>query len=228
MSQKPVCLIIGAGPGIGYSVARKWSSNGHQVVVVRRSEIAQDVLDRDISPGVVAVQADVTDQDRMKVAVDEVEAKYGRIQTLIYNAGYGVWKNYETCTVEEFEKCYSINATGLLVAAKIICPRMVQAGSGVVGITGATAALRGKPMTIGFAAANSAKRMMAQSLARDLGPKNVHVFYTIIDGLVKAGAEEGGKHMDPEDIADTYWRVAQQKRSAWTHEVDMRPFCENW
>ena len=106
--------------------------------------------------------------------------------------------------------------------------RMVAAGGGVVGITGATASLRGKPMTIGFAPAKAAQRMMAQSLARELGPKNVHVFYSIIDGLVRSGAEDGGKYMDPEDIADNYWRVATQNRSAWTHEIDMRPFSENW
>ena len=91
---------------------------------------------------------------------------------------------------------------------------MVLAGGGVVGITGATAALRGKPMTVGFAPAKAAQRMMAQSLARELGPKNVHVFYSIIDGLVRAGAEEGGKFMNPEDIADTYWQVATNQKPA--------------
>ena len=94
---------------------------------------------------------------------------------------------------------------------------------GVLAITGATASLRGKPFTAGFAPAKAGQRMLVQSLARELGPQNVHVFYTIVDG-----AEEDGKHMDPEDIAETYWRVAQQKRSAWTFEVDLRPFCENW
>ena len=105
---------------------------------------------------------------------------------------------------------------------------MVAAGGGVVGITGATASLRGKPMTFGFAPAKAAQRMMAQSLARELGPKNVHVFYSIIDGLVRSGAEEGGKYMNPQDIAANYWQVATQNRSAWTHEIDMRPFSETW
>ena len=178
--------------------------------------------------GIVAIQADATDQDRMKVVVDEVESKYGPVQTMIYNAGSWILKNYQEVTIKELENQFSVAVTGLLIAAKIVCPRMVEAGGGVVGITGATASLRGKPKTIGFAPAKAAQRIMAQSLARDLGPQNVHVFYTIIDGLVKVGAEEGGQHMDPEDIADTYWKVAQQKRSAWTHEVDLRPFCENW
>ena len=186
------------------------------------------MLARDCCPGVVALQADVTDEARMKAVVEEVETRFGRIQALVYNAGSGIFKRYEDLSVAELEKCFAINTSGLLIAAKLICPGMVAAGGGVVAVTGATASLRGKPFTTGFAPAKAAQRMLAQSLARDLGPKNVHVFYNIIDGGVRAGCEDGGKHMDPEDIAETYWQVAQQKRSAWSFEVDMRPFCENW
>jgi len=227
-TSKPVCLVIGGGPGIGYSVARKWTQEQHQVVIIKRSAVAQDVLDRDCCPGVVAIQADVTNQQQMETAVNNIIEKYGQIKTMIYNAGTWILKKYEELTVEELEGQFSTSVTGLLIASKIICPKMVAAGGGVVAVTGATASLRCKPMTVGFAPAKAAQRMFTQGLARDLGPKNVHVFYTIIDGLVRPGAEEGGKHMDPEDIADTYWRVASQKRSAWTFEVDMRPFCENW
>ena len=228
MSSKPVCLVVGGGPGIGYSVARKWAANGYQVVLTKRGALNQQELERDCCKGVVALQADVTDEKRMKEVVEEVESKYGPIQTLVYNAGSGVFKKYDSLTVAELERSFAINTSGLLIAAKLICPKMVAAGGGVLAITGATASLRGKPFTPGFASAKAAQRMLAQSLARDLGPQNVHVFYNIIDGGVRAGAEEGGKHMDPEDIAETYWRIAQQKRSAWSFEVDLRPFCENW
>ena len=228
MSGKPVCLVLGAGRGIGYSVARKWAKMGHQVIITRRSEVSQEDLERDVGAGVVAMQCDVTDKDQVEKTVDEVENKFGPIATVIYNAGNGVWKNYENVTVEEFETCMRINTVGLLITAQVVCPRMVGRGGGVVGVTGATASLRGKPFTSAFAPAKAAQRMLAQSLARDLGPKNVHVFYTIVDGLVKAGSEDGSKYMNPDHIADTYWDVASQKRSAWTFEVDMRPFCENW
>jgi len=220
--------VIGGGPGIGYSVARKWTKENHQVVIIRRSAVAQDVLDTECCPGVVAVQADVTDHKQMENAITDIIAKYGQIKTLIYNAGSWILKNYEELTVGELEAQFSQSVTGLLIASKIICPKMVETGGGVVGVTGATASLRGKPMTVGFAPAKAAQRIFTQGLARDVGPKNVHVFYSIIDGLVRPGAEEGGKHMDPEEIAENYWRVASQKRSAWTFEVDMRPFCENW
>ena len=198
------------------------------MVITRRAAVAEDVLARDVCPGVVALQADVTNEERMKAVVEEIQTRFGRIEALVYNAGSGVFKKYEDLSVAELEKSFAINTSGLLIAAKLVCPSMVAAGGGVVAVTGATASLRGKPFTAGFAPAKAAQRMLAQSLARDLGPKNVHVFYNIIDGGVRAGAEEGGKHMDPEDIAETYWRVAQQKRSAWSFEVDMRPFCENW
>ena len=228
MPGKPVCLVVGGGPGIGYSVARKWAANGYQVVITKRGPVAEDVLARDCAPGVLALQADVTDQERMTAVVKEIETRFGRISALIYNAGSGIFKKYEDLSVAELEKSFAINTSGLLIAAKLVCPSMVAAGSGVLAVTGATASLRGKPFTTGFAPAKAAQRMLAQSLARDLGPKNVHVFYNIIDGGVRPGAEDGGKHMDPEDIAETYWRVAQQKRSAWSFEVDLRPFCENW
>ena len=221
--SRPVCLVVGGGPGIGYSVARRWAERGYQVVITRRGAITQDQLDKECCKGVVALQADVTDEERMKAVVEEVEARFGVIQSLVYNAGSGVFKKYENLTVAELEKSFAINTSGLLIAAKLVCPKMVASGGGVLAITGATASLRGKPFTAGFAPAKAGQRMLAQSLARELGPQNVHVFYTIVDG-----AEEDGKHMDPEDIAETYWRVAQQKRSAWTFEVDLRPFCENW
>jgi len=187
-----------------------------------------DKVDKEVAAGVVAVACDVSNKEALTKVVDEVESKFGPINTLLYNAGNGVFKTYENLTVEEFEKCLSINTTGLLVAAQIICPRMVKRGAGVVGVTGATASLRGKPMTAAFAPAKAAQRMLTQSLARELMPKGVHVFYTIVDGMIKAGSEEGSKYMDPEHIAQTYWDVANQQKSCWSSEVDMRPFCENW
>lgn len=142
-----------------------------EVVVTRRGEVSQDVMDKECHPGVVAIAADVTDQVRMEAVVKEVEAKFGIIKTLIYNAGSGVFKKYDSLTVAELEKSFAINTSGLLIAAKLCAPRMIEAGGGVIGITGATAALRGKPFTAGFAPAKAAQRMMAQSLARDLGPQ---------------------------------------------------------
>ena len=130
MATKPVCLVLGAGSGLGYSIARKWVKMGHQVVITRRSDVTQEDMDKEVGAGVVAMKCDVTNKEQMAKMVDEVENKFGHISTLIYNAGNLVLKNYHTVTVAEFEKCMLINTTGLLIAAQIVCPRMVERGGG--------------------------------------------------------------------------------------------------
>jgi len=191
--------------------------------------MTQEEVTREVGDKAVAMKCDVTKEEDIKNVVSKVESQYGPVQTLIYNAGSGVFKTYDQLSLAEFDMCMATNTRGLLVAAQAICPGMVKRGSGVVAVTGATASLRGKPYTAGFATAKGAQRMLVQSLARDLGPKGVHVFLSIIDGQVAGGAYgEGDKKMDPEHIAETYWNVANQNKSSWSFEVDLRPFCENW
>merc|ERR1719278_1824414 len=173
-------------------------------------------------------QCDATDPNSVAEVVENVEKDLGNIHTLIYNAGNGVWKTYDKIQHNEFDMCMKTNLYGLLYFSQQICPKMAKRGEGFVAVTGATASLRGKPFTAGFASAKGAQRMLSQSLARDLGPKNVHVFYAIIDGGVRAGAAEGSKQMNPDHIAQAYWDTAQQRSSAWTAELDLRPFCESW
>ena len=133
MSSEPVCLILGAGSGIGYSLARKWVMEGHQVVITRRSALSKEETEKEFGPGVVAMQCDVSNKDEMVKMVDEVETKLGPVATMLYNAGNGVFKTYDNVTVEEFERCFKINTTGFLIASQIVCPRMVKRGGGVVG-----------------------------------------------------------------------------------------------
>ena len=174
------------------------------------------------------MQCDVTNQEQTKLMVEKVEKDFGAIETMLYNAGVGVWKKYNEVSLAEFDRCMDTNTKGLLISTQIICPKMVKRGRGVVGITGATASLRGKPFTAAFAAAKAAQRSLAQSIAKDLGPHNIHVFYAIIDGVARPDAVEGGKTMCPKDIAQNYWDISHQRKSAWSFEVDMRPFCEKW
>jgi len=219
-----VCVIFGAGEKIGYSLARKFAGNGYKVVVSRRSEIAAGELSK-LGSDVSSIPCDVTNQESVQSLVQKVEKDIGPIHTAIYNPGAFVFKTWETVSVEEFERSFNVNVKGLLLVSKAVCPGMVARGEGVLGITGATASLRGKPFTTAFASSKAAQRMLAQSLARDLGPKGVHVFYTIIDGQVRVD-EEG--YMQPDDIAETYWNISNQKKTAWTFEADMRPYGENW
>ena len=153
----------------------------------------------------------------------------GPIDCLIYNAGSGAWKNWDQLNVGEFEKSFSTNVSGLLVAAQQIVPPMIERGQGgAVLITGATASLRGKPFTSGFAPLKGAQRLFAQSLARDVGPKGVHVALFIIDGQVgKPGSNDNSK-LNPDHVADTYWHVFRQPSSCWSFETEVRPSVENW
>ena len=200
------------------------------------------------NPGTLAVAADVTNPASLTAALTTVEQKLGEIHTVVYNAGNGVWATYENVTHEKLEMSMKTNVHGLLTVAQHVGPKMTARGEGVIAVTGATAALRGKPITVkitifyyertlkfnpkvGFATAKAAQRMLTQSLARDLGPKGIHCFYSIIDGRI--GAESGdegenGSRLDPDGIADNYWYVAEQKRNNWTQELDCRPWVENW
>jgi len=219
-----VCVIFGAGQKMGYSLARQWAKNGYKVVVSRRSEISESDLS-ELGSSVTSIPCDVTKQEDITNLVGKVESSLGPIDTVIYNCGSFIFNTWDKISLQDFEFSFNVNTKGLLMVAKAVCPGMVTRGQGVVAITGATASLRGRPMASAFAPAKASQRMLAQSLARDLAPKGVHVFYTILDGQIRDN-EEG--YMKPGDIAETYWSIASQKKSAWTFEADMRPYTENW
>jgi len=183
------------------------------------------------NPGTLAVAADVTNPASLTAALTTVEQKLGEIHTVVYNAGLGVWATYENVTHEKSEMSMKTNVHGLLTVAQHVGPKMTARGEGVIAVTGATAALRGKPMTVGFATAKAAQRMLTQSLARDLGPKGIHCFYVIVDGGIgRQSGDQGqnGSRMDPDAIAADYWHVANQPKNNWTQELDCRPWVENW
>ena len=231
-NAQKVCVVFGYGPGIGAACARRWIKEGFKVAIVARNEDKLRSFEaKHGGPVIKGYPCDVTNRQQMEMTVAQVEADLGPIHTMIYNAGNGIWKTYEQLTEDEFETCLKINAKGLLIAAQLICPKMEQRGEGVVAVTGATAAWRGKPFTAAFAAAKAAQRSLSQSLARDLGPKNIHVFYVIVDGGVDKNEEAGNERpgsLDPNAIAETYWCLATQPKSCWTFEMDVRPNVEKW
>lgn len=226
--NKPVCVIIGIGPKNGRAFARRFAREGYAVALLSRSTDYSSGLADEL--GGLAYACDVTDPEMIKRAFARVREDLGDVEVLLYNAGSGMFGTFEEVPDEEFERGWRINVRGLLQSTREVVGPMRENGRGVIIVTGATASLRGKPVTAAFASAKAAQRSLAQSFARQLGPEGIHVALVIVDGGIGTDERSGdeGTHLRPSDIAETVYHLATQPKSAWSFEVDLRPFKENW
>jgi len=232
--SKPTCAVVGVGPGNGAAFASKFASEGYNVALLARN---QDYL-RDLEsqiPGSKAFVYDVTATDRAGEVFNQIKATMGQVEVLVYNAGSGQFGNIDVTTQEDFENAWRVNALGCLACAKQVIPDMRKARAGNIIVIGATASLRGGANFVAFASAKSAQRSLAQSMARHLGPDSIHVSYVIIDGVIDL--ERTRKMMpdnpdedflQPNHIAESVFFLTRQPQSAWTFELDLRPFREKW
>lgn len=228
--SKPVCAIIGIGPGNGASFARKFDAEGFAVALLSRSTDLSNKLASDLHEA-KAYACDAGDPAAVTAAFDLVQRDLGPVNTLIYNAGSGIWKNVEEITAAEFELSWRINTLGALVSSQQVIPAMKEAGAGNIIFVGATASLRGVPFTTGFAPAKAAQRILAQSMAKHLWPQGIHVSIMIIDGGIRSPdspKSDSGENLEPDDIASLAHYLTTQPRSAWSFEVDARPMKEKW
>ncbi|MEM7127691.1 MAG: SDR family NAD(P)-dependent oxidoreductase [Chloroflexota bacterium] len=232
--NKPVCAIVGVGPGNGAAFAHKFSNEGYQVALLARNQQYLDDLANEIDAS-RAYSCDVTDIERIKNVFASIKSDMGPVDVLIYNAGSGVFTTVDDTSVEDFELSWRINTLGLLVASQQVLNDMRSRGGGTILVTGATASLRGNVSTAPFASAKAAQRSLAQSIAKHAGPDGIHVSYVILDGGVDSERarqfmpdrpEDG--FLKPDEIADTYYYLAQQHQSTWTFELDLRPYVEKW
>lgn len=229
---KPVCVVVGIGPKNGASFVRRFHEAGYRVAMLSRTTDLSEALAKELGDG-KAYACDVSDADAVVRTFAQVRTDLGDPEVLVYNAGSGAWKAFDETTTSDLERALRINAVGMMVAAQSVLPAMRKARKGSIVVVGATASLRGKPMTTAFAAAKAAQRSLAQSMARQFWPEGVHVSLLIIDGTIGdagAAASDDGKvkRLDPRDIAETALQLTRQSRSAWSFEVDVRPKDEPW
>jgi NADP-dependent 3-hydroxy acid dehydrogenase YdfG len=232
--SKPVCAVVGVGPGNGASFARKFAGEGYRVALLARSEEYLGELEQEI-PDSKGFSFDVTDTEAAVRVFDEIRKQMGRVEVLVYNAGSGMFGSVDDATPEDFEHSWRVNALGCLACSKQVIPDMREAKAGNLVIIGATASLRGGGYFAAFASAKAAQRSLAQSMARHLGPQGIHVSYVIIDGMIDLERtrkmvpdKQDEDFLQPDHIAEAVFYLTRQPPSAWTFELDLRPFKEKW
>jgi NAD(P)-dependent dehydrogenase (short-subunit alcohol dehydrogenase family) len=229
-----VCVVTGAGPGTGAALARRFAVDGYRVALLARDAARIEKLAAEL-PGAAAFPVDVADLEALRATLAQVRSRLGPPSILLHNAVAGGFGTFESVTAAALEQRFRVNVTSLLVLAQELAPAMIEAGRGAIVVTGNTSAWRGKAAFAGFAPTKAAQRILAESLARTLGPKGIHVAYVVIDAVIdvpwtrKAFADRPDEFfIQPSGIADAVHHLVHQERSAWTFELDLRPFGESW
>jgi NAD(P)-dependent dehydrogenase (short-subunit alcohol dehydrogenase family) len=237
LSNHPVAVVIGVGPGLGAALVRRFSADYQIAMLARNAEYLKKLAGEIRTSGATALDlsCDVSDQAQITKALRAIRNDLGEPEVLLYNAGSGTFGSITNVTPEQYEADWRVNAFGAFVAAKEVAPGMIARGHGAMLFTGATAGVKAGPKSVSFGPAKFAMRGLAQSLARDLGPKGIHVAWINVDGSIDIPGARGRKpglndadFLKPDAIAETYWHLAHQDPSAWTMELEVRPFKERF
>ncbi|HXZ09146.1 MAG TPA: SDR family NAD(P)-dependent oxidoreductase [Paraburkholderia sp.] len=232
---------VGASAGLGAALARRFAREGLSVAVTGRShERLAVVVDEIRGAGgeAFALPADVTSERDLAAIVPQL-AERGTLEVAIFNAAGATRAPTLELSAEQFEAAWRVTTLGGFLFARAALQPLLAAGQGSLLFTGATASLRGRPPFAAFASAKAGLRSLTQSLAREFGPQNIHVAHVVVDGGIDGErlrtsapqrVAERGKDglLNPDDIADAYWHLHQQRRSAWSQEIDLRPFNESF
>jgi NAD(P)-dependent dehydrogenase (short-subunit alcohol dehydrogenase family) len=235
--KKPVAVVIGVGPGLGASLIRRFAKTYSVAMLARKAHYLK-ALAGEIRQSGATVQdltCDVSNRTQIGDAFRAIREELGDPEVLLYNAGSGIFGTITEITPDQYEADWRVNAFGAFVAAKEVAPGMIARGHGTILFTGATAGVKAGPKSVSFGPAKFAMRGLAQSLARDLGPRGIHVAWINVDGSIDIPGARGlkpslqdGDFLKPEAIAETYWHLAHQDPSAWTMELEVRPFKEKF
>jgi NAD(P)-dependent dehydrogenase (short-subunit alcohol dehydrogenase family) len=242
-----VCLVTGVGGATGAAISRCFARDGYRVAMLARSRTRLERLEQEIKNSKAYV-CDVGDLGALASTIDAVRSDLGRPSVLVHNAVSATFGKFLDMDPAELERNFRVNTTALLHLARALAPDMIAAGTGAIVVTGNTSSLRGVPNYALFAPTKAAQRILAESLARDLGPKRVHVAYVTIDGPIDSPwLGEGGRtrpawleppadwphrrddwFVDPDAIANEVFHMAHQHPSTWAFDLVIRPFAEKW
>jgi NAD(P)-dependent dehydrogenase (short-subunit alcohol dehydrogenase family) len=232
--MKRVCVVAGVGPGNGAAFARRFGTEGYSVALLARSTGFSSKVASTL-PEARVYECDVADAASVARAYDAIRRELGDPEVLVYNAGSGVWGTVEDATPADFENAWRVNTLGGFLASKQVIPAMKRAGRGNIVFVGATASRKAGARSAAFSSAKGAQRSLAESMARALWPAGIHVSLIVVDGVVdlprtrdRMPDKPDSFFIKPDDVAEIGFRLAQQRPSAWSFEVEARPFGETW
>lgn len=240
--QQKVVLVIGAGDATGGEIAKRFAREGYIACVTRRqADKLQPLLDEIRAAGGQAhgFGSDARKEEEVAALVETIERDIGQIEAFVFNIGANVPCSILEETPRKYFKVWEMACFAGFLTAQAVARRMVQRERGTILFTGATAGTRGAAGFAAFAGAKHALRALAQSMARELGPRNIHVAHVVVDGAIdtafirdtfpeRYALKDQDGILDPAHIADSYWFLHAQPRDAWTFELDLRPWMERW
>ena len=234
MADKPIAIVTGVGPGTGSAIVRRFATGGFRVFALARSPDRIRALEQEL-PDTHAVVCDVSRESEVAAAVANIRKSHGSPNVLIHNAVGGGWGTFFEIDPKLLDRNFQVNVMGLLYLAREVAPDMVKAGNGAILVTGNTSSIRGKANFAGFAPTKAAQRILSESIARDLGPRGIHVAYVLIDAVIdvprmreRLSEAPAEFFIKPSAIADELWHLYNQDRSAWSFLSELRPFAEKW
>jgi NAD(P)-dependent dehydrogenase (short-subunit alcohol dehydrogenase family) len=233
-----VAAVLGVGPGLGATVARRFAREGFAVGLMARGEeslaAAREKVEA-LGGTALAVTADATDAASVASSFDRVREELGEPEVFVYNAGAFQMGGILELSPEQFDDCFRANCSGAFYGAQQVLPAMVERERGTIILTGATAALRGSARFAALATGKFGLRALAQAMAREFGPQGIHVAHVVIDGQINTPRlreaqpdRDESTTLSPESIAETYWQLHAQDPTAWTLELDLRPAPESF
>lgn len=240
--MNPVAVVAGAGEGLGFALARRFARAGYDVALAARNAERLERLAGEIRKAggrAFAAPTDAREEEEVVALFDELEAEHGPVEAALFNAGANFRASILETPADMFRKVWRLGCFAGFLFGREAARRMVPRGKGTILFTGATASMRGSSHFAAFAAAKGGLRQVAQSMARELGPKNIHVAHVVIDGMidnaaVRARFPERVKDLPPQGmlatdaIAEMFYQIHAQPRSAWTFEADLRPWAEKF